>query len=839
MRLIVCLFGQIAASLALFPGAEPDEGDVRHVYPMIYIGVGLDTHAHAIPYIFGWLENVFYPKVRMRIEIFIGSREDSTIHQVKWWIDSTKQHYRHVKLIENSENWLEEALRNGRLQKAERCLLFTGDTVPTDYTMLRKLFNDKKHIVVSPLFQSIDGSANIENVSENLIKMVNVREEIEIFALPCAINLNSIDSSYLTFDSQNLPFYEGPNAPIEVFTESAKKMGIALWGDHQSSYGIYVNPSLDLADRRRTIRYQIADMIADDKIVPYPSKTVRPWQPEPELFGMNRIYMINLKRRNERLERMRKIFAILAIDFTLFEATDGQKLDELGDEYRDYRILDGYLDPISNRPMKNGEIGCFLSHYRIWQDVVKNDFEKVIVFEDDLRFAHDGMERVNDVVQDLDASKKLWDLIYLGRKKQSDKEELWVNQHRHLSTVEYSYWTLGYMLSLEGAKKLLAPNPLKKVIPVDEYLPIMFDKHPNKTWSSSYEPRNLEAFTLYPLVVYPQRYTNEPGYVSDTEDSLLVKPASDKNSYAIRFEMGCVLSSADLAGEGYRMKIVKEIAKGGFSEILLCEDIDSHEKYAVKKVVSNSDEETERIQNEAKVLRELLDVPNAVQLIAMINEVNQYFFVFPYYFRGNLGDELAKRRINNNYLSEIQVLRYFEQICMVVEKLHEKSYAHRDLKTANFLISQENDLHLTDFGSCSIMPKEIKNSKDHQIYVDEAAELCSMPYRAPELFSCDIGTTITTSIDIWSLGCCLYAFCFFVSPFDAVYEKGGSIALATQSPHKIVYPDDGGFSDDLKDLIKCMIQVEPDLRPSIGQILEMTREIGKNCENGDSKIVSV
>ena len=42
----------------------------------------------------------------------------------------------------------------------------------------------------------------------------------------------------------------------------------------------------------------------------------------------------------------------------------------------------------------------------------------------------------------------------------------------------YSYWTVGYALTLDGAKKLVAGEPLGKMVPVDEYLPIMFDKHP-------------------------------------------------------------------------------------------------------------------------------------------------------------------------------------------------------------------------------------------------------------------------------------------------------------------------------------------------------------------------
>lgn len=512
------------SSFALFPGAEPDEGDVRHIYSPVYIGIGLSEHAHVIPYLLGWLENVNYPKDRIRVELFVLNKEDATIHQVKWWIDATKQYFKSVKVYEEVDNWLESALRNARLQKSERCILISGDTVPTEVNMIQKLFNEKSHVVVLPFFQSIDGMYNIDEPSESLQGRKNVREEIISFSLPLAINLVAMDSSYLTFDKNNLPYYEGPDDPSEVFLKSATNMGISLWADNQVNYGIFVNPDADIEERRNTIRYQIADSIADDRNLPFVSRSVRPWQPETTKLGVDKIYLVNLKRRKERLEKMRKMFDLLGVEYSLLEATDGQELEDLPMNLKKYHILDGYEDPITKRPMKNGEIGCFLSHYRIWQDVVKMNYKKVIVFEDDLRFSHNGLTRIKEILQDLEASGKSWDLIYLGRKKQSDTEELWIPLHRHLSTVEYSYWTLGYMLSFDGAKKLLAPDPLKKMVPVDEYIPIMFNKHPNNEWSSQYEPRNVNAFTLYPLVVFPQRYTNEPGYVSDTEDSSIVTP---------------------------------------------------------------------------------------------------------------------------------------------------------------------------------------------------------------------------------------------------------------------------------------------------------------------------
>ena len=40
-----------------------------------------------------------------------------------------------------------------------------------------------------------------------------------------------------------------------------------------------------------------------------------------------------------------------------------------------------------------------------------------------------------------------------------------------------------------------------------------------ETWKGYYPKRNLRAFSVQPLLVYPTHYTGEENYISDTEDS--------------------------------------------------------------------------------------------------------------------------------------------------------------------------------------------------------------------------------------------------------------------------------------------------------------------------------
>ncbi|VDM68974.1 unnamed protein product [Strongylus vulgaris] len=202
---------------SLFPGAIPDEGDVRHIYPMAQISMGLDNHAHAVPYLLGWLENIDYPKERLHLIIYLLSKEDTTGDQVKWWKDSIASLFASVKIVEGEDNWLEAGLRSARLRRAGRVLLISGNTIPTRSRLLRDL--NSTAVVISALFDAASNEANTnyDDVEDNFRdRTVTGRKEIYQAVLPMLVNIDHMDASYLTFDADNLPHYEGSTDPFEV-----------------------------------------------------------------------------------------------------------------------------------------------------------------------------------------------------------------------------------------------------------------------------------------------------------------------------------------------------------------------------------------------------------------------------------------------------------------------------------------------------------------------------------------------------------------------------------------------------------------------------------------------
>ncbi|CAB1318138.1 unnamed protein product [Coregonus sp. 'balchen'] len=153
--------------------------------------------------------------------------------------------------------------------------------------------------------------------------------------------------------------------------------------------------------------------------------------------------------------------------------------------------------------------------------MVDQQMDKALIFEDDVRFQANFKRRLLRLMEEVGMVELDWDIIYLGRKQVKPGDEEVVENVRNLVVADYSYWTLSYAISLQGAQKLLNAEPLSKMLPVDEFLPIMYDKHINEDYKSHFANRNLQAFSTRPLLVQPAHYAGDPEWVSDTETSTL------------------------------------------------------------------------------------------------------------------------------------------------------------------------------------------------------------------------------------------------------------------------------------------------------------------------------
>ncbi|KAL0268042.1 UNVERIFIED_CONTAM: hypothetical protein PYX00_010125 [Menopon gallinae] len=301
----------------------------------------------------------------------------------------------------------------------------------------------------------------------------------------------------------------------------------------------------------------------------------------------------------------------------------------------------------------------------------------------------------------------------------------------------------------------------------------------------------------------------------------------------IIFRNGCFCGRETIRVKTKKYYIKEVIGEGGFSSVYLVEDSSTKKLYAVKKIICHSMDDQTVALNEVKVHNKV-DHENVIKLVdydidgipdPVLNATSQIYLLLPYYKRGTLHDELQKRSILKKPFEPSEVLEMFLKICNGVKAFHQlkEPLAHRDLKTANILLDTDFTPVIMDLGSATGARMDIKNLSDAQSLQDLAAERCSMPYRAPELFSVTPHTSVDERTDIWSLACILYAMCFFKSPFDAVYERGDSVALAVLSEN-LTYPERHIYGKEMEELIEFMFKVNPTERPFIDQVIEKVEE---------------
>ena len=163
------------------------------------------------------------------------------------------------------------------------------------------------------------------------------------------------------------------------------------------------------------------------------------------------IFVVSLVREMERRARMRKELEAWRLDFDFFDAVDGA---ELAEDCYHHRMQEQWWRVMRGRRLSPGEIGCFLSHYALWQHLVDTGTQHAIVLEDDA-VLEDGFPVIIDAIL---KTYPDWDIVLLSPKKR-------YSAHRELAVLDGQRFLVryrrrvggcvGYLIRLEAAKVLL------------------------------------------------------------------------------------------------------------------------------------------------------------------------------------------------------------------------------------------------------------------------------------------------------------------------------------------------------------------------------------------------
>jgi eukaryotic-like serine/threonine-protein kinase len=227
-----------------------------------------------------------------------------------------------------------------------------------------------------------------------------------------------------------------------------------------------------------------------------------------------------------------------------------------------------------------------------------------------------------------------------------------------------------------------------------------------------------------------------------------------------------------------RFDIRRSLGAGGMGEIFEAYDTDLHRTVAIKVLASKHiEDETmkQRFLREARMASQL-NHPN----IAMIYEIGEAagnpFIVMEYVEGETLADRLVSGPLDFKEVAEIG-----EQAADALAEAHERGVVHRDIKSANIMITDRGKVKVLDFGLAK--PLAVVNRPVSKTRLTESGVLLgTVSYMSPE--QATGRGEVTHLSDIFSLGVVLYEVTTGRLPFEGetYFQTIEAINKRTPSP---------------------------------------------------------
>lgn len=195
-----------------------------------------------------------------------------------------------------------------------------------------------------------------------------------------------------------------------------------------------------------------------------------------------KVVVLTLRQASDRQARIKKLLDDAGIEFEFFWGVDGRKdRDPCFTMYDEEKRL-----RTKGNPMTPGQLGCFASHYHIWQSCLRDD-RSYLVLEDDAVFEQEKMLTFLKCIPELPVRVEC---LRLFENKTRNHKEFLVGHAGIFKILRYTKGpmsTMGYFLTPRAAQKFLASaNPI--FLSVDIYM--------DRYWVNS-----VECLGLAPAIV--------------------------------------------------------------------------------------------------------------------------------------------------------------------------------------------------------------------------------------------------------------------------------------------------------------------------------------------------
>ncbi|KZC14896.1 Serine/threonine-protein kinase PLK2 [Dufourea novaeangliae] len=243
------------------------------------------------------------------------------------------------------------------------------------------------------------------------------------------------------------------------------------------------------------------------------------------------------------------------------------------------------------------------------------------------------------------------------------------------------------------------------------------------------------------------------------------------------------------------------LGKGGFARVYLMTDVSNGNQYACKIIPKNRMQKIhmQKIAREIMIHKEL-NHANVVQMHHYFEDNLNVYMLLEACPRKSLMHVLKYR----GKVTEPEARYYMKQMVTGVAYIHSQKVVHRDLKPGNMFLSDRMIVKIGDFG--------LATRPDGQ---RRRVTICGTPnYIAPEVL---YKQAYSYEADVWALGCILYALLVGQPPFDTATLKETYDRICNNHYREV---DDTIASRSGQDLIRWLLQSNPELRPSLERVKE-------------------
>ena len=200
--------------------------------------------------------------------------------------------------------------------------------------------------------------------------------------------------------------------------------------------------------------------------------------------------------------------------------------------------------------------------------------------------------------------------------------------------------------------------------------------------------------------------------------------------------------------------IIDKVGQGGMSVIYLAEREQDNKKVVIKVLSANLSENDVQVvrSNQEYKLISRINSPHIVKLYDHGVVEGSTYTVMEYFSSGDLKQRMLKG------ITQVQALKFLQQICTGLAAIHGSGVIHRDLKPANIMFREDDTLAIIDFG--------ISRDINSQLNLTQPGQIIGTPnYMAPEQGSSSYKPDARS--DIYAVGVMLYEMLTGKKPYRA------------------------------------------------------------------------